>query len=122
MKRVFSLLITFLFLLVISQRAVVMVHFKLNQKVIAKQFCVNQDKPELQCNGKCYLHKELQKKEHKDSEKIINTKNFDLVLNSNYEYHIDIKKITKKKELVIYQETQHKEPYLEILVPPPIYV
>jgi len=105
---------------VISQRAVVMVHFKLNQKVIAKQFCVNQDKPELKCDGKCYLHKELQKTEHSDSEKIISTKNFDLVLNPNFEYNIEIKTITKKKELVIYQETQHKAPYLEILVPPPI--
>lgn len=27
----------------------------LNQDAIAAEFCVNKDKPELQCNGKCHL-------------------------------------------------------------------
>lgn len=33
--------------------------FFLNQKTLAKTFCENKDKPEMKCNGKCYLAKKL---------------------------------------------------------------
>jgi hypothetical protein len=29
--------------------------FKANQPFIAKELCINRDRPELQCNGKCFL-------------------------------------------------------------------
>lgn len=32
-----------------------------NYKYIANELCENQDKPELECNGKCHLKKELAK-------------------------------------------------------------
>ncbi|AVR44211.1 hypothetical protein C7S20_02440 [Christiangramia fulva] len=34
-------------------------YFKLNQSEIIRNFCVNKNKPELHCNGKCHLMKEL---------------------------------------------------------------
>ena len=40
--------------------------FELNRKYIAAQFCENKNKPELHCNGKCYLMKKL--KQAKDKE------------------------------------------------------
>ena len=33
--------------------------FFLNQDYIAKNLCVNRDKPMMHCNGKCYLAKKL---------------------------------------------------------------
>jgi hypothetical protein len=39
------------------------VNFYMNQKEIAAIECVNKSRPELQCNGKCYLAKQLQKAE-----------------------------------------------------------
>lgn len=39
------------------------VHFVLNQEEIIEAFCVNKDAPEMQCNGKCYLKKQLEKVE-----------------------------------------------------------
>lgn len=38
-----------------------MVDFKINQDFIAKVLCINKETPELQCNGKCQLAKELKK-------------------------------------------------------------
>ncbi len=35
--------------------------YELNKEYIAQNLCVNKDKPELQCNGKCYLKKQLDK-------------------------------------------------------------
>lgn len=36
-------------------------YFAYNQTYISQTFCVNQNKPELHCNGTCYLSKLLQK-------------------------------------------------------------
>jgi hypothetical protein len=41
------------------------VNFHLNQKEIIRMECENKDKPEMNCNGKCYLAKQLQKAEAK---------------------------------------------------------
>ncbi|WP_179336244.1 hypothetical protein [Winogradskyella costae] len=95
-------------------------NFKLNQQAIIAQFCINKSKPKLQCNGKCHLTKELQETEDNHSEKIINTRNFDLAFSSHFIFELKIPKVKKKRELVTYKEFQHTEPYLEILVPPPL--
>ncbi|HCN83038.1 MAG TPA: hypothetical protein DIT07_05370 [Sphingobacteriaceae bacterium] len=40
--------------------------FDLNQKYIASQLCENRDKPEMHCNGKCYLAKKVKQAEEKE--------------------------------------------------------
>ncbi len=35
--------------------------FKLNQDYIASVFCINKNKPQLKCDGKCYLKKSIAK-------------------------------------------------------------
>lgn len=40
--------------------------FELNQKFIAAELCENKDKPQLHCNGKCYLMKKLKDAEEKE--------------------------------------------------------
>jgi hypothetical protein len=39
--------------------------FAINQEFIAAELCENKDEPELECNGKCYLAKELKKDEER---------------------------------------------------------
>jgi hypothetical protein len=41
----------------------ILVDFKINQDFIAKVLCINKEEPELQCNGKCHLKKQLKKLE-----------------------------------------------------------
>ncbi|NIJ45563.1 hypothetical protein FHR24_002031 [Wenyingzhuangia heitensis] len=41
---------------------------------IVNELCVNKDKPELQCNGKCYLMKELSKTSESEKNKGDTTK------------------------------------------------
>jgi hypothetical protein len=41
----------------------IVVNWKLNQTTITKTFCVNKDKPNMHCNGKCHLKKQLAKVE-----------------------------------------------------------
>jgi len=40
--------------------------FEMNQGYIAKELCVNKDKPQLHCNGHCYLMKKLKQAEEKE--------------------------------------------------------
>jgi hypothetical protein len=47
--------------------ALVYVGFKLNQKYIAENLCVNRFKPSLHCNGKCYFMRKI--KQAEESEK-----------------------------------------------------
>ncbi len=43
------------------------VEYFLNQDYIAEFLCINKEKPELECNGKCHLVKELEKQQGNDS-------------------------------------------------------
>lgn len=40
--------------------------FELNRKYIAAELCVNKNRPELNCNGKCYLMKKLKQAQDKE--------------------------------------------------------
>lgn len=40
--------------------------FEVNQRYIAKELCENRDKPQMHCNGKCYLMKKLKQAQDKE--------------------------------------------------------
>ncbi|WP_338839102.1 hypothetical protein [Flavobacterium ginsenosidimutans] len=121
MKKVFSIAMTILFLLVSFQQALIVVHFKLNQNAIEKEFCENKAKPELQCHGKCHLKKELQENEkNSDLELRSIGKKIDMALISNIEFAVFISKEINSNRASIYKESGLLEPCLEIFVPPPI--
>jgi hypothetical protein len=44
-------------------------NFYLNQKEIAAIECENKDRPEMNCNGKCYLAKQLEKSDNELADK-----------------------------------------------------
>ncbi|WP_303318831.1 hypothetical protein Q4Q34_05090 [Flavivirga abyssicola] len=46
------------------------VEYVLNQDYIAEFLCINKDKPELQCNGKCHLAKEFGKQQRNESKSL----------------------------------------------------
>lgn len=54
-----------LFTIVIIQfrQVFIMAHFFIHQEEITKAHCENKDKPELKCDGKCHLQKELKVEE-----------------------------------------------------------
>lgn len=119
-KKAISILMTILLLLITSQQAALIVLFKLNQQAIEQQFCINKDKPELQCHGKCHLKKELEKSVTTDLELNDIGKKIEIALISNYEFPFYIQKIITIYKVLIYKECEWLEPCLEIFVPPPI--
>ncbi|WP_183867647.1 hypothetical protein [Pedobacter cryoconitis] len=63
-----AIAIVILVLLILSNfsRLFIYAGFELNQKYIASTLCENRDKPEIHCNGKCYLMKKLKQAEEKE--------------------------------------------------------
>lgn len=49
-------------------KSYVVLDWKINQEEITEKYCVNKDKPMMNCNGKCYLSKQLENLELKEEE------------------------------------------------------
>lgn len=47
---------------------VILINFKINQAYIASVLCENKDKPEMKCNGKCHLNKQLKANEQQQQQ------------------------------------------------------
>ena len=53
-------------LLILIKPAVPVFEYVINYEYIATVLCINKDKPELKCNGKCHLMQELAKVSEKE--------------------------------------------------------
>jgi|SRR5690606_5314718 len=120
MKKPVSVLLMVLSLLIGFQQAIIVMHFKLNQETIEQKFCVNKDRPELHCDGTCFLKKQLQKSESSDSAPAAMYPKVDMLPISLHRFEarnitVDISSIMPR-----YQEICYREPCREIFVPPPI--
>lgn len=68
-KTYIPLLFIFLFLFPEVQKMWIITDFEINREYIARVLCINRDKPEMGCNGKCHLKEQLQKTENPREEK-----------------------------------------------------
>lgn len=67
-RRVLTYLFLFTMVLYTFSQAIIVADFLLNQAEIAATLCENKDKPEMKCNGKCHLMKELNKDEERKTD------------------------------------------------------
>lgn len=58
-RKVGNILLILLYLVIFFQPLVPIIIYHVNYNYIVKNECVNRDKPWMHCNGKCYLHKQL---------------------------------------------------------------
>ncbi|MBK9336828.1 MAG: hypothetical protein IPM98_09655 [Lewinellaceae bacterium] len=68
MRKVFTIFLITLLTLPFWVKGVVLLYFLANRAYIIEQYCENKGKPQMHCEGKCYLHKQLQKAETLPSE------------------------------------------------------
>jgi hypothetical protein len=66
-KLIITHLLLNLYLLAIIQPAIPVIEYFINYNYIATQLCENRDKPLLECNGKCYLEKQVSKQQNSES-------------------------------------------------------
>ncbi|MCB0538868.1 MAG: hypothetical protein KDE33_15245 [Bacteroidetes bacterium] len=65
MKRAFAILSLFAIVSANLYQITLIGIYNIEKEYITKVFCVNKDKPELKCNGKCHLKKNLANAEEK---------------------------------------------------------
>ncbi|NOQ75010.1 MAG: hypothetical protein GQ574_23555 [Crocinitomix sp.] len=59
-KQHISIVLIALMLIGMVWQSFTLVHFYMNRAEIAEAYCVNKDKPDLNCNGQCHLKKQLE--------------------------------------------------------------
>ena len=73
LQRFISALLLLIFLVQTFDQSIIELNFLANRSYISKELCVNRDKPQMQCNGKCALSKQITQQE-KQSEQSGNSK------------------------------------------------
>jgi hypothetical protein len=99
------------------------IHYILHKKYYAEVLCKNKDKPQMHCNGKCHLKKELKEKENNQNNPnnpipVTNTgkEKFPVLINALSENKIYI---SLSEYSLIYLLPFIKDIYIEIIIPPP---
>ena len=69
MPKFLSIVFTTLYLVAMLKPVEPILEYCFNYNYIVEVLCVNKDKPRLNCNGKCYLMKQLQKQSSENSTK-----------------------------------------------------
>jgi len=63
LSQISSIIIALLFVFTINFKSLITINYFINQTEIAELFCINKDKPQLECNGKCHLATQIDKVE-----------------------------------------------------------
>lgn len=118
MRKIITYLFIGAFLLHASSRLLVYANFWMNQEYIAEKLCENKDKPEMECNGKCHLKKELEKedKRKQQEERKIQVEELVFIPQSEIKEVIDavytVEKVNRQHFFVIQQKTNGFSPYI----------
>lgn len=84
-----------------------LVYYGLNINYIIEKYCVNKDKPELHCNGKCHLAKQLEVIDTKNNTATLNNLNlleafFPIFNTTNSYFFTEVMHLLKVKNKFIY--------------------
>lgn len=84
-----SIILAIVFVLCTNIKSIIIIDYFLNVSEITELFCINKEKPQLNCNGKCHLKTQIKEVEKNDTKSPFSnrllTVNFELIpiLNSS---------------------------------------
>lgn len=119
MRKVYSILLIILCLSAGFQQAIIIVHFKLNKKEITESFCINKDRPELQCQGNCYLKRKLQQTKNTEEAIAKNYHRVDMIPISLPELHVKDYSTQPSIAYAVYTNIIYTDPYRKTPTSPP---
>jgi len=99
-------------------QVVIMVKYKIDQAYIARVLCENRDKPDIHCNGKCYLRKKLNQDEQQQQNGTTGKEKYEVA------YYNDIQEFNfapvapAETLLVYYQDPELHTPLFSFFHPP----
>ncbi len=101
------------------------VYWKANQAHITEAFCENKNKPQMCCNGKCYLNKQLKKADDTETDKrklpnaFLKWKSMDLFVAQNNSWTIGNSLFSCKESRPTYLSSNILSGYHNALFRPP---
>ncbi len=96
------------------------VEYILNQDYIAEFLCINKDKPELQCHGKCHLAKEIEKQQENESKPLrVSLENYPIGFVNIFKIHPFKTFFTSKKSIHAFYKTLYHYDYNYSAFQPP---
>ncbi|WP_090157327.1 hypothetical protein [Dyadobacter soli] len=98
-------------------------YFKLNREYIAKVLCENRKRPELHCDGKCYLAKKLKQQQEKQdketSDQVHNTPVIQLFISQSYIYNFEPETVVFREPVRFFHQLLfYAAPVGKLLRPP----
>ena len=98
-------------------------YYHANRDYIARVLCENRDKPELHCDGKCYLAKQLKaqqdKQDKETTERVQNTPVLQLFCQANSPFlFASVEMLLASVELPTYRFPSYLTPLLGLFRPP----
>lgn len=127
MSRIISYLLLAQMIYFVGASSVVIFNWKINQDIITEKYCVNKDKPMMNCDGKCYLSKQLEnlelkeeqeRKNHPNPEEKVETVNYSWIIDdflANFVLINDDESIIQGD----YLKVPFSNPYLQDIFHPP---
>ena len=97
-------------------------YYQLNQDYIARVLCENRDKPQLHCDGKCYLAKRLKaqqdKQDKETTERVQQTAPVQLFCDTHFSFAFTPTLILLHRQVFAYLIASYKAPVTGLLRPP----
>ena len=98
-------------------------YYQINKAYITRVLCENRDKPQLHCDGHCYLAKKLkaqeEKKDQQTSEQVQNLPSLQLFSSPLVSFEFLPKDFPRNQKLIFqYHQAAYQAP-LTIIAPPP---
>lgn len=123
-SQISSIIVALLFVYTINFKSFVTASYFINQAEIIELFCINKEKPQLQCDGKCHLATQLAEVENDTDDEPFspNTISYNLEINSSLlEKETLIKPASKKinKPQYYCNTPALADGYFSIQSPPP---
>ncbi|MBX2960734.1 MAG: hypothetical protein KF732_12355 [Flavobacteriales bacterium] len=100
-----TILLSLLFVYALNFKSIITLHYFINQAEITELFCINKEKPKLNCKGKCHLTKKLVKVDDEKSENPISNRALQLnfeITTILPEHHLLNTKLFKNSRITYY--------------------
>ena len=98
-------------------------YYQINKEYITRVLCENRDKPQLHCDGHCFLAKKLkaqeEKKDQQTSEQVQNLPSLQLFASPLASFEFLSRSFAKKQQLSFPYHLAAYQALLTIVVPPP---
>ncbi|AOW20242.1 hypothetical protein [Urechidicola croceus] len=115
-----------LYIVAMLQPVMPLIEYNMNKEYIVSALCENRNKPELACNGKCYLDKKIENSHKNDSHNHsipqIDMSKYPVSLVENLNFSINIKFNILNSEMFFEDEKQPVKYHSSVFKPPTVLI